>query len=203
MTLYRHVMSGATPGEQWECRMYVSCFLGIADAQTAWTAAVTAMWTGLAAPADNLNQLIPTDVTLDEVTTSQLDPVTFRQTSKVVGSLSLAGTATTAMLPPQCAAGVTWLTALDTKTGRGRNYLPPFAAGTLTAGRIGTASLTIFKLAMTNLLQSLVASSDTPVVFSPTHHTTQVITGGRVGDVFDTQRRRRDKLVPAYDIFAS
>jgi hypothetical protein len=196
MTIYRHVMAGQTPGEEWECRMFSNCFLGIDDAQTAWSTAVSAFWAAI-------TTLIATDVTLTSVTTSQLDPTTLRQVTKRSGTLALVGTATTATLPPQCAAGVTWLTDVDTKSGRGRNYLPPLAVASVAAGRIAGASVTIIAGAASDLVSSLIASSCTPVVFSPTLRTTQPIIAGRVGDVFDTQRRRRDKLVPAYTQFSA
>lgn len=200
MTIYRHVMGGATPGERWECTFHTQSTLTPAASQTAWLAAVSTFWNGLDAPLDNFDQLAPTDVTLDTVSTSQLDPVTFRQVAKLAGNPDFAGTGTTQMLPPQCSAGVTWLTASDTKSGRGRNYLPPMDAATLAAGRISGAAVTILSAAVTGMMHSLTFADSTPIVFSTKSHTVTPITGIRVGDVFDTQRRRRDKLVPAYTI---
>lgn len=200
MTIYRHVMGGATPGERWECTIHTQSTLTLAASQSAWATAVATLWNGLAAPTDNIDQLIHTDVTVDVASTSQLDPTTFRQTAKASTDPALAGTGTTTTLPPQVSAGVTWLSASDTKSGRGRIYLPPMDAATVSSGRIAGAAVAIISAAATGMLHSLTFADSTPIIFGQKTHTVTPITATRVGDVWDTQRRRRDKLVPAYTI---
>jgi hypothetical protein len=49
--------------------------------------------------------------------------------------------------------------------------------------------------AASDMLSSLLGDGYVPVLYSRTTHTTNEITSLDVGDVLDTQRRRRSKLV--------
>lgn len=200
MTIFRHVAKGTTPGESWSVTLHTTSSEGITAAATAWSAAWNALWSGLSAPTDNINQLVPTQVETTELTTSQLDPVTYKQVDQAADAVALPGTSAAVMLPYQCAAGVTWLSAVASRSGRGRIYLPPLAANALDIGRIEEAAVTIIKNAAGNLLSTLTTATIQPVIFNRTTHATTPITAARVGDVFDTQRRRRDKLEPVYQI---
>jgi hypothetical protein len=161
-------------------------------------AAWTALWEGNTAPTDNINQLISDDVATTSLTTSQLDPTTFHQVAKAEDDLDLPGTSVAEMLPPQCSAGITWLTGLASKRGRGRMYLPPYSTATVDAGSLASADVTITLNAGRNLYYGLAGAGFAPIVFGRHTGVGQAITSIRVGDVFNTQRGRRDKLVPAY-----
>lgn len=198
MTIYRLTASGDTEDEVWECTLHVSGGGAITAAQNAWVGAWGAAWTGNAAPADNLNQLIATTVTTTSLVTSQLDPVTFRQIGKLETDSTLAGTATSDQLPAQCSVVLTWLTGLASKNGRGRMFLPPFSVDTVAGGRLATADSTIVLAAGKNLINAMSGSGFTPVVFNRKTGVGTSITRVRTSNIYNTQRGRLDKLVPVY-----
>ena len=106
------------------------------------------------------------------------------------------------MLPFQCATVISLLTASATRHGRGRFYLPPLAASTLDTGKVSSAAITSLDTAWTAFFDSLNTDGVSPVVRNRTGHISTPVTSARVGDVFDTQRRRRNKLVETYTAIA-
>jgi len=198
VTVYRHTAIGVFPGETWNCTLHSDNFLGLNDAQAAWVAAWTALWNGIDGTTDDLKSLVVASVETTSLVTSQLDPTTFKQTARAETDVTLAGTATGESLPPQCAAGLTWETAVATRSGRGRMYLPVYSTSTVAAGRVSTAAAGKTLLAGKNLITTLYAANCNPVIFSRGTKVRTPITVVRTGDVFNTQRDRRDKLVPVY-----
>jgi hypothetical protein len=172
--------------------------VALAAAGAAWATAFQTWWNGVAPPADNLDQLCSTSTIVTSLITSQLDPVTGHQIGRLEDDVDLIGTAAGSTLPPQCAAGVTWLSNLASKKGRGRMYLPPFSTASLATGLLSTASRGIVKAGADNFLASLNAATLGPVIFNRKTLAITPITIPRVGNVINTQRRRRDKLVPSY-----
>jgi hypothetical protein len=197
MTLYRHVIKGLFPGDSWSVTMHSTGTLSLAAANAALVASWTALWTGNASPTDNLNQLVATDVVCTEAVTSILDPTTGKQQTQLIGGFSLAGTSEGTSLPPQCSVGLTWRTALANKQGRGRMYLPVLSVSTADAGLLATASQTIVAKAGANLVNGLIGAGLVPSLLNRKTMVTTPITSGDVGNIFDTQRRRRNKLVEA------
>lgn len=106
------------------------------------------------------------------------------------------------MLPFQCATVVSLLTASATRHGRGRFYLPPLATGSIDQGRVSAASLAVLDTAWTAYFASLNGDNITPVVRNRTGHVSTTVTSARIGDVIDTQRRRRNKLTETYTVVA-
>jgi hypothetical protein len=198
MTIYRHTAKGISSGGQWSTSIHTSSAVAIAAASAGWATAWQTLWNGLAPPADNMDQLFATNVETLSLVTSQLDPVTGHQIARAEDDVTLLGTSAASTLPPQCSAGITWLSNLASKKGRGRMYLPPMSTSSLTAGLINTASRAIIKAAADNLLAELTAATLAPVIFDRTTLVATPITIPRVGNVVNTQRRRRDKLVPSY-----
>lgn len=84
---------------------------------------------------------------------------------------------------------------MATRAGRGRFYLPPLAVSTVADGRLSSTAQGTVSSAVEAFLTSLGGASLTPVVRGRSTHTSTPITRYDVGDVFDTQRRRRDKLI--------
>lgn len=195
MTLYRHVVKGTFPGESWSCTLHSTGTLSVSAANAAWATAWGVLWNGITTPADNINQLISSIVETTQFVTAVLDPVSLKQTSLNESTAALLGTAATTSLPPQDSCVITWRTATPTRGGRGRMYLPVFASSALTQGLLNSASQTIVAKAGFNLLNSLSGAGLQAVLLNRTTQATTVITGGDVGNVIDTQRRRRDKLV--------
>ena len=189
MALYRHVAQGTFPGETWSFTLHTLGSADLPTAQAAWTAAITALWTG------KLDALVTTNVSLTQVSTASMDPTTGGQISRLIGAVSHPGTIATATLPPQCSVAVSWMSTVATRAGRGRMYLPAFAAATLNSGRLSAASVTATVAAVKAMTDVLLGAALTPVLYSRTKHTTTPISQFNVGDVVDTQRRRRDKLI--------
>lgn len=121
--------------------------------------------------------------------------------SAAVGGSPFGGTHSLGTpLPPQVAVAVTVRTALAGRSDRGRFYLPPPVTVEVgSTGRLGgSTALTIVTAIGTAVDTAMAALSDGAlVVYSRVHHDYTEAVRLEVGDVFDTQRRRRDKLVEA------
>lgn len=144
--------------------------------------------------------IFPPGVTWNLLTVSQLggpgDPVVASTTR----SLSAAGSAGAEGLPAQCAVVVSHLTAGAGSRNRGRMYLPPPAANAiLTNGRLESTATAAIADAVQATYEALVTAGSTPVVLSEVAGgTSSTISSIRVGDVIDTQRRRRGDLGEVY-----
>lgn len=102
-------------------------------------------------------------------------------------------------LPTECSIVVSLRTALAGPSKRGRIYLPTFAASHLTSdGRLASLDRDSVATATQTMFQALLHGPSvqfTPVVYSRHLRTTQAITSVSVGDVFDVQRSRRNRLI--------
>lgn len=190
MTLFRLVASGTTPGETFTHTLHADSALSPAGAALAWgdaiQAAMTAGWA--AQMPGNVVYTLASAASIDTATDKQL------QRSEVV--LNIPGTSIAEILPFQCATAVSLRTAFATRSGRGRFYLPPLAANAIAGGRVAPASLTALKAGADALFDSLNTDAMTPVIRNRTLHISTGVTDGFVDDVIDTQRRRRNKLIP-------
>lgn len=95
------------------------------------------------------------------------------------------------------------LTATAGRSFRGRMYWPALSLTINTSGRFPSSVMTSAATDAANLLTALagavtIATDLTPAVVSKTRNLVTPVTQIRVGDVPDTQRRRRDALVEAY-----
>jgi len=196
MALYRMVASGTTPGESWSFTLHAEGSLSTADAATAFGDALTAAWAG------GMDDVTTADVDCTLASVAALDPATDGQLTRVEVVLALTGVAAGEMLPFQCATVISLLTDSATRHGRGRFYLPPLATGTVDGGLISAATITSLDTAWTAFFDSLNTDGLNPVVRNRTGHISTPVTGARVGNVFDTQRRRRNKLVEVYTAIA-
>jgi sulfite reductase beta subunit-like hemoprotein len=188
MALFRHVLSGQTPGEVWSFTLHTEGNLSAGDANDALAAAITAAYT------NGFATITPPEVTTTAASTATINEATDGQVTRVEVVLALAGTAAEEMLPYQCATCITLVTASATRHGRGRFYLPPLAAGVLDAGRLSAAAVSNLDVSFTAFFDQLATSGLTVVVRNRTGHISTPVTEARVGDVIDTQRRRRNKL---------
>lgn len=189
MPLYRHTLNGTFPGEVWSFGLHTSGSLALAAAQTAWQTAVTAFFSTAYAAT------LATTTEATEASTAELDAGTGKQISKVSDPVNFAGTSTAESLPFQCAPVVSFRTALATRAGRGRIYAPSLAVDQLADGRMTAGAQAALADSAAAMLSSLNGAGMSPVLFSRTTHATQQILRLDVGDVIDTQRRRRNKLV--------
>lgn len=191
MALYRHQLLGTYPGEIWTFGLHTEGSISLAAAQSAWASAITAF-----ASAAYLGDLC-SDVAFTEITTAELDPVTGGQLQKASDPRSEVGTSAAACLPFQVSPVVSLRTAQANRGGRGRFYAPSPAVDTQAGGRMTTASQTNLADSAAAMMSALTGAALTPVLLNRTSMATTPLTSLDVGDVLDTQRRRRNKLIEA------
>lgn len=131
-----------------------------------------------------------------------VDVATGKVTERGFGTVTMAGSTvpTTPPLPPGVAIAVTIRSSTAGPTGRGRFYLPSPSTATCSAqGRLTTAAFNTISGAVANGFTALagLTNSVTPCVYSRTHRVVHPGLKGDVGDVFDSMRTRRDKLIEA------
>lgn len=121
-------------------------------------------------------------------------------------SSTVAGTGTVSM-PPQCAAVISLRTGTPGARGRGRLYWPTLAASLgSTNGRWVNASRDSFLAAAKTYLSAVGTAMQTPLsvsgstltVWSRANAGASPVNVLQMGDVIDTQRRRRDNLPESY-----
>lgn len=171
----------------------------IADALTAATDANTAMFA-----ATDFDDVFNTgtvwnDILVNLIPDNGAGPVI----DSAIGSFTDAGASTAGSLPTQIAICVSLQTGLAGSRNRGRFYLPtPDRTVVATTGRLASAGLTGLVNGLTAWKNSLIGDGFTPIVLSRTEGAQTVVTALRVGNVLDTQRRRRNDLVEVYSTIA-
>lgn len=190
MALYRHRLEGIFPGEAWSFGVYTDSTLSLTAMQSQWMTGITNAWA-------TWGPLICTDVQATRATTVEVDPATGKQLTGQDDTRSDAGTSTATCLPFQCAPVVSLRTATLTRRGRGRFYVPSLAVDQVSAGRLLPAAQTALADGAEDLLTGLTSAGGTVVIYHRDLGTTSVVTSLDVGDVIDTQRRRRNKLIEA------
>jgi hypothetical protein len=123
-----------------------------------------------------------------------------------VATADLPGGASGNMTPPQVSLAVSTQTDVIGRRGRGRFYLPGSSVTHLDAmGRLATGAIPNQVNAAQAFVEALTVSPTLP--FDPHVHAAVIgspwtnygkISNIRIGDVLDTQRRRRRQLVEAY-----
>ncbi len=149
---------------------------------------------------------IPTAVKLDFLKVNEIEP-TGRYLDKantVVWRNNTGNTGgnSTQNAPSFCTLAYSWTTAFARgPASKGRVYLPNFsysASGSFVSDTDQQKAL----VAAVALLEVFVNTSGTrqgvPVVASSINSATEIITGARVGDVYDTQRRRKNAYREQY-----
>lgn len=196
MALYLLRASGTWNGsETFNFGLHATSSAATAQVATTWSQALTEAWSGAGTPTGALNAAYNPDVIVETATASLLTEATGQQTARADVAVNLPGTSAEDTLPPQVAITVSLRTDVANRTGRGRFYLPSPATNAVTAGRINTAIQQNIVNAWIRAFAALDSGGITPVLYSRSTHTTITITSFNVGDVFDTQRRRRNQLV--------
>lgn len=191
MALYRHHLIGTYPGENWTFRVHSEGNISLAAAQSAWAAGITSF-----ASVAYLGDL-SASVAFIEITTAELDPLTGRQLSKASDPRSEVGTSVAASLPFQCTPVVSLRTADAGLGGRGRFYAPSPAVDTQDGGTLTTTARGNLADSAEAMFNGLQAAGLSPVIFGTTTFNQIPLISLDVGDVIDTQRRRRNKLIEA------
>jgi len=208
--LGRLTSRGSLPsGESFQYSMYVSRD----DAQTISAGQMVqcadAWQNALKSGGTPLPPLYNASTIWSAIVADTVDVATGKVVDRSFGTVQMLGTGSgsTAILPPGVAVAVTLRTILPGPTGRGRFFLPPpLVTAVSTTGRLTPAALTTISGALANAVTAIggLAAPISPAVYSIKHRSFQPCSRGDVGDVFDSQRSRRDKLVEARNpIFTS
>lgn len=193
MTLFHHTLEGTTPDGSWSFGVWTTnTGDDAAAALTKFQTAVAAMW------ASGIDAFISDQIAYTAQKVVTVDQSTGRQIARADGAVTDAGADTGETLPPQVALAVTLRTALATRAGRGRIYLPPFAVSQMASGRMNATNKGTTLTAVKGMFDTLISDGHTPVLYGRTAHTVTPITTLALGDVFDTQRRRRDSYAETY-----
>lgn len=192
MSEFRISTRGRLPGDIWQFGFMLQ-YDGFASdlANT-----VASQWQAMLTPS--LQADMNTGVIWDSVVASQLTTGSGVVVESAEAPIGRAGTASVGMMPPQCSVCVTIL-GIGTTT-KGRFYLPPFNQGCLTsAGRLATSKRDAWADALDGFFGGLGGASS-PARLGIWRTSSQSFIGAQgisIGDVIDTQRRRRNKLIEA------
>lgn len=203
MPLYQHRFSGHTASnETFMYTWWAQSIRSIGDAQTAALAWNALLWGG-ATPGNGYEDHVTLNIGVDTVTTVLIDPLTGLQTSRVDTAQNLDGVVVGVPMPADVSLVVSLRTALANRRGRGRFYLPQPATANLTAdGRVIADLIADLSASLAAAWASYNTTNDRPVVYSRAARSVQNITSFNVGDLFDTQRRRENKLLEARTVTA-
>jgi hypothetical protein len=189
-------MNGDLPSsEVWSTGLHVQTAITIDAVATAWTSAVTALWTG--SGSAGIFDVYPTVVAVRSLDVFQLDPASDVAVAKVEVPVTLPGGSGANTLPQEVAVCATLRSNTPGPRGRGRMFFPPPTVTEVTpTGRLNTVAQQSLAIGIALMLQAMEDVTATPVL-----HTKggidRLITRVDVGDVFDAQRRRRDALIEA------
>lgn len=198
MPLYQHRFSGHTASnETFMYTWWANSIRSIADAQTAALAWNALLWGGATA-GNGYEDHVTTNVGVDSVTTVLIDPLTGLQTSRVDTAQNLDGVVVGNPMPADVALVISLRSVLANRRGRGRFYLPQPGVVNLTAdGRVVADLVSDLSASLAAAWASYNTTNDRPVIYSRAGRSFVNITSFNVGDLFDTQRRRENKLLEA------
>lgn len=184
-------------GEIWNFGMHADTTRTAADTAAALAAAVTEAWSGAGTPTGALNSLYGPDVVVTEASAAEILLIGGKQQTKATVALNLPGVSAAAQLPPQVAVVVSKRTNIANRAGRGRFYLPAMTVNAVDGGRLSIASRDLVLNAVERMITSLKGAQVFPMLWPVGAMNGTPIVAWGVGDVFDTQRRRRNALVEA------
>lgn len=142
--------------------------------------------------------MFPAGCTFGSPKISLVDQATGTVISTIVSGAAYAATGLGGALPPQCSIVATLRTGFASRSDTGRFYLPgPADVNLTTTGRLSTAATGDISAELVAAFEAGNGASlgTEVIVYSRTHRSTVTVLSVDVGDVIDTQRRRRDKLI--------
>lgn len=188
MPIYRHRVTGpGSAGDVWVSTMHSQGAADYFDAHFAWETfvqnAINPHLAGMWAPTTKVTEVI----------TDELDPLTWRNVRQLTSDVAITGTSDGGAPSPRACLVVGLRTALPTRAGRGRMFLPsPSATHYAATGKFVNADCvtiaTDFAAALTTMKATI-----TPVIAHRSSLTWDTITRVTVGDIPGTQRRRTNK----------
>lgn len=135
------------------------------------------------------------DVGVDNVSTSEVDPQTGRQSVQAESAVTLAGSSTSSAMPADVAIVVSERSATANRSGRGRFYLPqPSVDVVSSTGLLSSSTMTTIADAAGTAYSDALTAGFQPVIYSPTYKMSRPIISIDVGNHADTQRRRENAV---------
>lgn len=201
-------IQGALPGdEKWSVNPVFAPLMPPFTATEDQLITVAQAIAGLTVPSALIG-LLSTSATVASVRVEARDASFALQTVGEFARVTpLAGSGTLSK-PNQCAIVLSLRTAGVGARSRGRMYWPALVCSTSgTTGRLSSpapASIASDASAYLKLISNAIGATLTgvdtwsPVVFSRVNNSSRIVNGVWVGDVLDTQRRRRDTLPDNY-----
>lgn len=196
-------VNGTTPGgEKWVNVFHVlnpngpAAAITLADA-TAITAPIFALY-------DDIKALLASTFAVSFATVKNMTADRSGEQFEVAPGAAIVGTAVGDPLPSQNAVVISWRTALATRRTRGRTYLAGFAESSMdaTAHGLTVANQDVIGNAARTMLTDLTTAGADLVIWSrvepPLNGDVNLVNNLRVGRIFDTQRRRRNRFNEAY-----
>lgn len=193
MTIYKSTVSGTfTAGDVWNTDFHMSSVNNLATVHAAATTFINNLCTG------TMNAMWPSDVSVTNIMTNQLDPITGKQVAQTSSALAQTGTGAGGKPSPRDCVLLSLRTALPQKSGRGRMFLPSVDASHYTStGRLVQADMTTIANAVGPLLTTLAATAPV-VIFHRKVLGFDVVVQVKVPDLAATQRRRTNKDAVVY-----
>lgn len=140
-----------------------------------------------------------TDVNVSELGATPASPIV----TSTVASIADGGTSAGTSLPNQVSPCISLTSLTAGSRARGRMYLPPTTTATATtSGRISTTDATTIADNVEDYFDAMSAAGHSHVVVSSAGgvYTTYPLVSIRLGNVFDTQRSRRNDLAEVYQV---
>lgn len=192
MPLFQNQYVGHTDsGETWIFSFWTNTGETIDSMNSLGVSWINTFWTG------GYDAFCTAGVGVDQVNTREIIPGDGGQVRLRQAPVALSGVATGDSMPADVAIVVSLRTDLANRRGRGRFYLPQPAESTgTTDGRIAQATIDGIISALTAAWSAITPATE-PVVYSRTNRSFEVVQRFNIGDLYDTQRRRENKLVEA------
>lgn len=195
MALYKHTYIGTcAAGDMFTYSWWAN---SIRDIGTAHGAAIVwnqTLWNGAVA-GNGYKDHVTAGVSMTSVKTALIDPATGKQLQLRQTGQVIAGVAAGDALPADVAVVVSLRTDFPQRSGRGRFYLPQPAASQVTStGKIQADLINDTSASLAAAWGAYNTGVDRPVLYSRTFHLTRNLTTFDIGDLYDTQRRRENKV---------
>jgi hypothetical protein len=195
MSVFRHRFVGkCAAGDQFSYQWYSESIRTIAAAHSAAITWNATLWNGATA-GNGLKDHVTADVSMLTVITTEIAASTGKQLLRAETAQVIAGVQAGNAMPADVALVVSLRSSLPQRTGRGRFYLPqPGAANVTSDGRVTPDMQNDLVAALNAAWGGYNTGVDRPVIYSPTFRITRLIVSFNIGDLFDTQRRRENKV---------
>lgn len=195
MTLYRHRFTGkCAAGDQFSYQWYANSIRTVDGAHTAAITWNQVLWDGATA-GNGYKDHCTADVSMLGVITAEINVADGKQLQRRETGTVIAGVQAGNALPADASLVVSLRSALPQRTGRGRFYLPqPGASNMTTTGRVSADMQNDIVSALVAAWSGYDTGVDKPCLYSPTFRVIRALVTFNVGDLFDTQRRRENKV---------